>query len=120
MRQITAVTGEPANQLAVDAGVSPAATAPHKFDPDCTIWFGPFRLLATQRLLLNGDRPVRLGSRALDILIALIERRGKLVSKNELMAQVWPDTFVEPANLAVHIPSREMARALDRLSARAA
>src|SRR5271166_6191048 len=48
------------------------------------ISFGPFRLLATQRLLLDGDRFVRLGCRALDILIALAERPGELVSKREL------------------------------------
>ncbi len=68
-----------------------------------TFSFGPFRLLPAQRLLFKGDKVVRLGSRALDILIALIERRGDLVSKGELMARVWPSTFVEPANLTVQI-----------------
>src|SRR5258705_33223 len=48
-------------------------------------------------------KPLRLGSRALDILIALVERRGELVSKEELMARVWPKMFVEPANLTVHV-----------------
>lgn len=65
--------------------------------------FGPFRLLPAQRLLLKGNRPLRLGSRALEILIALVERPGELISKEELMARVWPNTFVEPANLTVHI-----------------
>src|SRR5690242_6628304 len=65
--------------------------------------FGSFRLLPTQRLLLDGDNPVDLGSRALDILITLVERAGDLVTKEELMARVWPKTFVEPANLTVHI-----------------
>jgi len=65
--------------------------------------FGPFRLLPTQFLLLEGDKPVPLGSRALEILIVLLERPGELVSKQELMARVWPDVFVEPANLTVHI-----------------
>jgi DNA-binding winged helix-turn-helix (wHTH) protein len=67
------------------------------------ISFGPFRLLPGQFLLLEGDEPVRLGSRALEILIVLLERPGELVSKQELMGRVWPDTFVEPANLTVHI-----------------
>src|SRR3984957_12939981 len=67
--------------------------------------FGPFRLLPRQRLLLSGDEPVRLGSRALDILIALVERAGDLVSKDELMARVWPNTFVGQANLTVHVPA---------------
>ena len=65
--------------------------------------FGPFRLLPTQFLLLEGERPVPLGSRALEILIALLERRGELVSKQDLMARVWPNVFVEPANLTVHM-----------------
>jgi DNA-binding winged helix-turn-helix (wHTH) protein len=65
--------------------------------------FGPFRLFPTQFLLLEGDRPVPLGSRALEILIILLERPGELVSKRQLMARVWPNLFVEPANLTVHI-----------------
>jgi predicted ATPase/DNA-binding winged helix-turn-helix (wHTH) protein len=68
-----------------------------------TFSFGPFHLLPTQRLLLEGGNPVHLGSRALDILIALVERRGELVSKEELMVRVWPKIFVEPANLTVHV-----------------
>jgi DNA-binding winged helix-turn-helix (wHTH) protein len=65
--------------------------------------FGPFRLLRTQFLLLEGDRPVALGSRALEVLVALLERRGELVSNQDLMARVWPNVFVEPANLTVHM-----------------
>jgi DNA-binding winged helix-turn-helix (wHTH) protein len=65
--------------------------------------FGPFRLLPTQFLLLEGDKPVPLGSRALEILIVLLERPGELVSRQELMDRVWPNIFVEPANLSVHI-----------------
>ena len=65
--------------------------------------FGPFRLLRTQFLLLEGDKPAPVGSRALEILIVLLERPGELVSKQELMARVWPNVFVEPANLTVHI-----------------
>ncbi len=67
------------------------------------IAFGSFRLIPAQFLLLEGDKPVRLGSRALEILIVLLERPGELVSKQELMARVWPNIFVEPANLTVHI-----------------
>jgi DNA-binding winged helix-turn-helix (wHTH) protein len=71
--------------------------------------FGSFRLLPTQRLLLSGDEPVRVGSRALDILIVLVERAGELVSKDELMARVWPNTFVVPANLTVHVTALRRA-----------
>jgi DNA-binding winged helix-turn-helix (wHTH) protein len=67
------------------------------------ISFGAFRLLPAQQLLLHEDVPVPLGSRAMDILIALVERAGELVSKEELMTRVWPNTFVSPANLAVQL-----------------
>jgi DNA-binding winged helix-turn-helix (wHTH) protein len=73
--------------------------------------FGPFRLLPTQFLLLEAGKPVPLGSRAMQILIVLLERRGELVSRQELMARVWPNVFVEPANLTVHISAlRRMLR----------
>jgi len=67
------------------------------------ISFGPFRLLPAQRLLLEGDKPVRLGSRALDILIALDERPGELVGKDELVTRIWPNTVVEESNLKFQI-----------------
>ena len=73
------------------------------------ISFGPFSLLPLQRLLLKGDEQVRLGSRAFDILVALTERPGQLISKNELMARVWPGIFVVPANLTVHITALRRA-----------
>jgi len=59
--------------------------------------------------LLEGDKPVPLGSRALEILIALLERHGELVSKQDLMARVWPNVFVEPANLTVHMSALRRA-----------
>src|SRR5215469_8730581 len=55
------------------------------------ISFGPFRLLPGQFLLLEDDKPVPLRSRALEILIVLLEHPGELVSKQELMARVWPN-----------------------------
>ena len=64
--------------------------------------FGAYRLLPAQFLLLEDDKPVNLGSRAMHILMVLLEQPGKLVTKQELMAQVWPNVFVEPANLTVH------------------
>jgi DNA-binding winged helix-turn-helix (wHTH) protein len=65
--------------------------------------FGPYRLLAARRLLLKGDKPVPLGSRAFDILTALVERAGQVVRKEELMARAWPKTFVDDANLKIQI-----------------
>jgi DNA-binding winged helix-turn-helix (wHTH) protein len=71
--------------------------------PSTEISFGPFRLLPAQFLLLEGNKPVPVGSRALEILMVLIEHRGELISKQQLMARVWPNIFVGPANLTVHI-----------------
>jgi DNA-binding winged helix-turn-helix (wHTH) protein len=66
-------------------------------------------LRPAQFLLLQGDKPVRLGSRALEILTALLERPSELVSKQELMDRVWPNIFVEAANLTVHISALRRA-----------
>ena len=70
---------------------------------DHEITFGAFRLLRAQQLLLEGDTPVQVGSRALALLGSLVERAGEVVSKEELVAKVWPDTFVDEGNLRVHI-----------------
>ena len=77
--------------------------------PPTKVSFGPFCLLPTQFLLLEGDRPVSLGSRALEILTALLERRGELVSKQDLMARVWPNLFVDASNLTVHMSALRRA-----------
>ena len=65
--------------------------------------FGPFVVIPAQRLMLQDGRQVRLGSRALDILIVLLGRAGQVVSKSELMSLAWPNVHVEEANLRVHI-----------------
>ena len=66
-----------------------------------TISFGPIRRFPARRLLLEGEQPVRLGSRAFDILAALVECAGEVASKEELIARAWPETFVEEANLKI-------------------
>jgi DNA-binding winged helix-turn-helix (wHTH) protein len=66
-------------------------------------------LFPAQRLLRYADKPVPLGSRALDILIALVERSGELLGKDELMARIWPKIFVHPGNLTVHIAALRRA-----------
>ena len=73
------------------------------------ISFGPYRLLAAQRLLLEGEQPVRLGSRAFDILAALVERAGEVVGKEQLIARAWPQTFVEEANLKIQVSALRRA-----------
>ncbi|WP_308921634.1 winged helix-turn-helix domain-containing protein [Janthinobacterium sp. J1-1] len=65
--------------------------------------FGPFRLLPLERRLLEGERAVRLGSRAMDLLLALLERAGDIVDKHELLALVWPNAVVDDATLRVHL-----------------
>jgi predicted ATPase/DNA-binding winged helix-turn-helix (wHTH) protein len=67
------------------------------------ISFGAFRLVPSERLLLEGDTALRIGSRALDLLIALVERPGEVIGKSELLARVWPNTLVAESNLKVHI-----------------
>lgn len=71
--------------------------------------FDPFRFIPGQQLLLYGEAPVRLGSRALDILAELVERPGELVSKRELIARAWPNTVVEESNLKVHVAALRRA-----------
>lgn len=65
--------------------------------------FGTFQLFRERKMLLEDLRPVRLGGRALDLLVALVERAGEVVGKNELIAYAWPNTVVEENNLRVHI-----------------
>ncbi|HKM71782.1 MAG TPA: winged helix-turn-helix domain-containing protein [Stellaceae bacterium] len=70
---------------------------------ESAISFGPFRLVPARRLLFEDERPVRLGSRAFDLLATLVERAGELIGKEELIARVWPNLFVEEANLKIQV-----------------
>ena len=65
--------------------------------------FGPFRLNPAERLLLRHQVQVHLPPKAFDALVVLVENRGHLLEKDELLRKVWPDTFVEESNLAQHI-----------------
>ena len=62
---------------------------------DETFIFRSFRLVPAQRVLLDDGKPLRLGSRALDILITLVEHAGETISKEQLIAHAWPDTVVD-------------------------
>ncbi|MEA2730357.1 MAG: hypothetical protein QOF70_4832 [Acetobacteraceae bacterium] len=73
------------------------------------IAFGPYRLLSAQRLLLEGDKPGRFGSRAFGILTALVERAGEVVGKEKLIARAWPTAFVEEANLKIQVSALRRA-----------
>ena len=65
--------------------------------------FGPYRMDPARNLLLRGAEPIPLTAKAFETLLALIEHGDEVVSKEELMRRLWPDTFVEEANLAQHI-----------------
>lgn len=80
--------------------------------------FGAFRLIPAQQLLLEDGVPVRLGSRALQILTALVEKSGELIPKHELMARAWPRTVVEESNLKVTIAALRRALGDGRLGHR--
>jgi DNA-binding winged helix-turn-helix (wHTH) protein/tetratricopeptide (TPR) repeat protein len=65
--------------------------------------FGKFRCDPREHLLLCGGKPVSLAPKSFEVLVALIQSNGRLLTKEELMQQVWPDSFVEEANLTVNI-----------------
>ncbi|WP_232491439.1 winged helix-turn-helix domain-containing protein [Novosphingobium kaempferiae] len=67
--------------------------------------FGPFMLIPERQMLMHGNTAVRIGCRALDLLTALVERAGEIVSKAELMARAWPTTTVDDGNLKVNMAS---------------
>ena len=71
-------------------------------DPDI-IEFGRFKVVRHRRELLADARPVELGGRAFDTLLALIDARGSVIVKDELMGRVWPDRVVEENNLPAQI-----------------
>src|SRR5260370_15697136 len=77
--------------------------------------FGRFELDEASRALTKDGRAVRLGSRAFDILVALLSRAGEIVSKDELIAAVWPNLHVEENNLRVHLTA--LRKALDEAQA---
>jgi DNA-binding winged helix-turn-helix (wHTH) protein len=67
------------------------------------IFFGRFCLMVTQRRLERDGTPVIIGCRALDLLIALVDCAGTVVSKRDLMARVWPHVIVDESNLRVQL-----------------
>ncbi|WP_443700705.1 ATP-binding protein [Pseudomonas sp.] len=73
------------------------------------VHFGPYRIHPRQRLVLEAGRPLRLGRRAVEILLILLEQAGNLVSKQELIARVWPTSVVEDGNLRVHMAALRKA-----------
>lgn len=80
--------------------------------------FGPFRLNVGQRILTRAGDPISLTPKATEILVLLLRNAGELVGKEDLMKAVWPDSFVEEANLTQNIFTLRRALGDDRTGAR--
>ena len=78
------------------------------------IEFGRFKIVPHRRELLADGRPVELGGRVFDLLMALVEAHGKVLGKDELMNRVWPGRIVEESSLLVQISALRKALASDR------
>ncbi len=96
------------NPLSLSANRSSPATA------DEAIEFGRFRVLLRQRQLLADGVPVELGTRAFDLLLALLEADGLLLTKEKLVSRVWPDVVVSEENLKVQVSALRKALGADR------
>jgi DNA-binding winged helix-turn-helix (wHTH) protein len=82
-------------------------------EPNHVYAFGTFCLNQAEQQLLHNGEPVRLAPKAFEVLRVLIENKGCLVTKERLLREVWPDAFVEEANLSVNIANLRKALAKD-------
>ena len=73
---------------------------PHE---QATFRFGRFVLVPSERVLLSDRKPVALTGKAFDLLVTLVRHGGHLMTKDELLAAVWPDVIVEEVNLSVNV-----------------
>jgi TolB-like protein/DNA-binding winged helix-turn-helix (wHTH) protein len=71
--------------------------------------FGPFRLIPEERQLLRDNQPLPLTPKSFDLLVVLVENSGHLIEKGELLKRIWPDSFVEEANLSVNMSALRRA-----------
>ena len=81
---------------------------------EATLEFGRFRVLLRQRQLVVDGVPIELGTRALDLLLVLLEADGSMVTKGELLSRVWPGIVVAEENLKVQIAALRKALGEDR------
>src|SRR5258708_23086542 len=93
---------------------SMARDRPNRAAAEATLEFGGFRVLLGQRQLVADGVPVELGTRALDLLLVLLEADGSLVTKDELLSRVWPGIVVAEENLKVQISALRKALGEDR------
>src|SRR6202041_3156504 len=83
-------------------------------DLPASVEFGRFRVLPYRREMIADGKPIKLGGRAFDILMALIEARGAVLAKDALMRRVWSGRVVEENNLQSHITALRAALGPDR------
>ena len=76
---------------------------PELVSPSSSHRFGRFELRPSERVLLADGTPVAIGARAFDLLIAFVDRPGTLITKDDLLATVWPGLVVEENNLQVQV-----------------
>jgi DNA-binding winged helix-turn-helix (wHTH) protein len=93
-----------------------AAAVPHwrQISTQAALGFGRFRVLLRQRQLLADELPVELGTRAFDLLLALLEADGSLVTKEQLLARGWPGIAVAEDSVKVHVSALRKALGEDR------
>src|SRR5580704_12578467 len=85
------------NNSHVFSGVAMTQQIKHLYE------FGPYRIDAAKRVLLRGEAPVQLPSKVFETLLVLVQRSEEVVSKDDLLKTVWPDSFVEESNLSQSI-----------------
>ena len=86
-----------------------AVSTTTSLERDHVYYFGSFCVNQAERQLLRDGEPVHLAPKAFDLLLVLIRNKGRLVTKERLMQEVWRDVFVEEANLSVNIASLRKA-----------
>jgi predicted ATPase/DNA-binding winged helix-turn-helix (wHTH) protein len=106
LRELCQTDGE----VTLDVVAKPVMSAEQFGPPSANrIWFGPFELNVAERSLGKADDAILLGGRAFDILLALLDRPGAIVSKEELIAKVWPGVTVDEVSLRVHLSALRKA-----------
>src|SRR5690348_1670389 len=100
--------------LTIPAMYSTIAAVDHMPEPSAIVEFGRFRVVPHRRELLADGRPIKLGGRDFDVLTALIEATGAVISKDELMSRVWAGRIVEENTLQGAISALRKAFGTDR------
>jgi DNA-binding winged helix-turn-helix (wHTH) protein len=92
----------------------PTLDSGNRSSAEASLDFGRFRVLLCQRQLLADGVPIELGTRAFELLLALLEANGSLISKEQLLARVWPRIVVAEHNLKVQVCALRKALGEDR------